>query len=126
MGTVRDIMKKEVITVKEKDSLEALCKLLVSKKLSGVPVIGDKENLVGFISERDIITAVGKGNFKNKKVSDVMTRKVFSVDHDRPIEQVSQIFTDKPLRYVPVTKGDKLVGIVSRKDVINKLLGQYY
>lgn len=126
MGTVRDIMKKEVVTVKEKDSLETLCKLLVSKKLSGVPVIGDKEKLVGFISERDIIMAVGKGNFTDKKVSDVMTRKVFSVEDDRPIEQVSQIFTDKPLRYVPVTKGDKLVGIISRKDVINKLLGQYY
>ncbi|MFH1752715.1 MAG: CBS domain-containing protein, partial [Candidatus Omnitrophota bacterium] len=126
MGTVRDIMMKDVATVSKGESLQNVCKLLTSKRLSGVPVVDAKRNLAGFISERDIITAFGEGKFAKKKVSDVMTRKVFSIEDDRPIDQVSQIFTDKPFRYVPVTKGDKLVGIVSRRDIISKLLGQYY
>ena len=126
MGTVRDIMTKDVATVGAAESIQSACKLLVNKKLSGVPVVDAKKNLVGFISERDIITAVGAGGLAGMKVSDVMTKKVFSVEDHSPMEYVSQIFTDKPFRYVPVTKGDKLVGIVSRRDVISKLLGQYY
>ncbi|MDB4349709.1 CBS domain-containing protein [Omnitrophica bacterium] len=126
MATVKDIMVKKVVTVSEDESLEGVCKLLVTRRLSGVPVVDKKNNLAGFISERDIIAAVGTGDFADKRVSDVMTRKVVSVEEDKPIEQVSQIFTDKPIRHIPVTKSSRLVGIVSRKDIINKLLGQYY
>jgi CBS domain-containing protein len=126
MGTVRDIMIKEIVTVKETETLEKVCKLLVSKKLSGIPVVGPGDDLVGFISERDIIAAVGSKNFQAKKTGDVMTRKVVSIDESTPVDQISQLFTDKPFRYIPVTRGGRLVGIVTRKSVINKLLGQYY
>ena len=126
MATVKEVMVKKVITVSQHESLSKVCRLLVSQKLSGVPVIDEEKNLVGFISERDIIAAVGSKNFQNKKVSDVMTRKVLSIDENTPMDHISQAFTDKPFRYIPVTKGGKLVGIVSRKDVINRLLGQYY
>lgn len=126
MTAVREIMVKKVVTVNAGESLEGVCKLLVSKKLSGVPVVNADAKLVGFISERDIIAAIGSGSFKGKKVSDVMTRNVLSIDEEDPADKISQLFTDKPFRYIPVTKNDKLVGIVSRKDVINKLLGQYY
>lgn len=126
MATVKNIMVKQVVTINEDKSLKDICKLLISKKLSGIPVVNKKDDLTGFISERDIIKAVGEGSFSNKKVSDVMTKRVFTVEECKPAEQVSQIFTDKPFRYIPVTRGNKLVGIVSRKDVISKLLGQYY
>ena len=126
MATVKEIMTKDVITVSEKTTLKAVCTTLVSKRLSGVPVADSKGKLVGFISERDIIQAVGAGNFANKKVSDVMTHKVLSMEEDTPVEKISQVFTDKPFRYIPVTKKGRLVGIVSRKNVINRLMGQYY
>lgn len=126
MATVSEIMVKKVITINESESIKGVCKMLVSQKLSGVPVVDAKDNLVGFISERDIIAAVGSKGFEGMKVSDVMTRKVLSIEENTPMEQVSQLFTDKPFRYIPVTKSGKLVGIVSRKDVIGRLLGQYY
>ncbi len=126
MATVKDIMIKKVTVVNEDESLKVVCKALVSQKLSGLPVVDKKGGLVGFISERDIIAAVGSEDFVNMKVSDVMTHKVFSIEEDTPIEKISQAFTDRPYRYIPVTKDGKLVGVVSRKDVINKLLGQYY
>lgn len=126
MATVKDIMVKQVVTIREDKSLKDISKLLMSKKLSGIPVVNKKDDLAGFISERDIIKAVGEGSFSNKKVSAVMTKRVFTVEEGKPAEQVSQIFTDKPFRYIPVMKGNKLVGIVSRKDVITKLLGKYY
>ena len=126
MATVKDIMVKQVVTISEDRSLKDISKLLMSKKLSGIPVVNKKDDLTGFISERDIIKAVGEGSFSNKKISDVMTKRVFTVQEGKPAEQVSQIFTDKPFRYVPVMRGNKLVGIVSRKDVISKLLGKYY
>ena len=72
MTAVREIMVKKVVTVNAGESLEGVCKLLVSKKLSGVPVVNADAKLVGFISERDIIAAIGSGSFKGKKVSDVV------------------------------------------------------
>ncbi len=126
MTTVKEVMVKKVITVKGGESLKNVCKTLVTQKLSGVPVVDANAKLIGFISERDIIMAVGSNDFQDKKVSDVMTRKVVSIEENIPVDQISQVFTNKPFRYIPVTKSGKLVGIVSRKDVINKLLGQYY
>lgn len=126
MTAVKEIMMKKVATVNNDISLEKVCKFLVSKKLSGAPVVDKNGNLSGFISERDIIQAVGSKNFQRKKARDVMTRKVVSIEDSTPLDQISQIFTDKPFRYIPVTKKGKLVGVVSRKDVINRLLGQYY
>jgi len=126
MATVKDVMITKVVTVNEAESLKKVCGILVSKKLSGVPVVDAKDNLVGFISERDIIQAVGSKDFQKDIVSNVMTSKVVSIEENAPIDQISQLFTNKPFRYIPVTKDGKLTGLVSRKDVINKLLGQYY
>ena len=126
MSTVKEIMVKKAITAKEDTPLGRVCRTLVSKKLSGLPVVDPKDNLVGFISERDIIQAICTKDFQRKKVSDVMTRKVISVEENTPIDQLSRLFTDKPFRYIPATKSGRLVGVVSRKDVINRLLGQYY
>ena len=124
MATVKEVMVRKDITVDRGESLGRVCKILVTQKLSGIPVVDKEDRLVGFVSERDIIMAASKGDFQDKKVSDVMVKKVVSIEENAPADQLSQLFTDKPFRYIPVTKSDRLVGIVSRKDVINKLLGK--
>jgi len=124
--TIKHIMEKKVATINENESIEKVCRILVSKKLSGIPVVGKHDQLTGFISERDIIKAVGDGRCSEKMVSDVMRRDVFAMEEDSPAEQVAKVFTDKPYRYIPVIKKGRLVGIVSRRDMINKLMGQYY
>ena len=126
MLKVKDIMTKEVITIPEEMSVQEICATLIKHRLSGLPVIDKKKNLVGFVSERDIITSVNRKDFPGKKARDVMSKQVFSVKEDMSTEEVSKLFTEKPIRYVPVRRGNKVVGIISRKDVISRLLGQYY
>jgi CBS domain-containing protein len=126
MAVLKDIMKKNVKIIKESASLRELSKLLIKNKLSGVPVIDSNKNLAGFVSERDIIGAVASGDFGDKKVKDIMTKKVIFLEDYTSLEVVSKVFTEHPIRCMPVTRKKKLIGIVSRKDVISKLLGQYY
>lgn len=126
MLKVKDIMTREVITVPQDMNVQEICDTLIKHRLSGLPVIDKKRTLVGFVSERDIITSVNRKDFLTKKAKDVMSKKVFSVKEDMSTEEVSKMFTDKPIRYLPVRRGNKVVGVISRKDVINRLLGQYY
>ena len=126
MLKVKDIMTKTVVTVSQDMNVREICSLLIKHRLSGLPVTDKKGNLVGFVSERDIITSVSLNDFLEKKAKDIMTKKVFSVKENMSTDQASRIFTEKPFRYVPVTRGTKVVGIISRKDVIDRLLGQYY
>ncbi len=126
MATAKEIMDKKVITVNESDSLQDASKVLVKKRLSGIPVVNKKGSLIGFISERDIIAAVSSNNFQKMKVSDAMVCKVTSVEENTPLEHISHLFTNKPVRRIPVTRKGRLIGIVSREDIINRLLGHYY
>jgi CBS domain-containing protein len=121
-----DIMSKKAVTVKNDTSVQRICEVLTHNRMSGVPVVNEKNKLVGFISERDIIMAVNKKTFIQSEAGQLMTKKVFCVKEDMPVDQISRIFTEKPYRYVPVVKNNKVIGIISRKDVISKLLGQYY
>lgn len=126
MLKVKDIMSKAVVSVSRESDVREVCALLTENKLSGLPVVDKKGALVGFISERDIISAVNRENFPGKKAKDIMVRKVVSVSENMSVEEAGRIFTEKPYRCLPVTRAKKIVGIISRKDVINRLLSHYY
>ena len=122
----KDIMQKKTVSVRHDATLKEASELLIKNKLSGIPVVNNKGNLIGFISERDIIEAISQDDFENKKTEDIMTKNVISINEDTSIEEVSRIFSKYPYRYIPVCRDKNIVGIISRKDVIEKLLGQYY
>ena len=126
MLKAKDIMRKNVEAISENTDVRKICGILIKNSVSGLPVVNSSKRLIGFISERDIITSISKYGFLKKKAKDVMTKKVVSVNEDVLIEQVSKIFTDRPFRYIPVVRKGAIVGIISRKEVINRLLGQYY
>lgn len=128
MISVKLIMEKKVPVVKAKTSLEDIAKILTKNKMTGIPVVDSKRKIIGFVSERDITAAVAKGlsGCAKKCAKDIMTKKVIAVNESDPVEKISKIFTSHPFRCLPVTKDQKIVGIISRKNVINRLLGQYY
>ena len=126
MTMAKDIMKKKVITVRDKAKVQEASRLLIEKKLSGVPVVDKNQNLVGFVSEKDIIQAIGSKKFLKRSVRDVMTRDVTSVEENASLDYISEVFTEKPLRRIPIVRGRKVGGVISRKDVIKRLMGHYY
>ncbi len=126
MLKAKDIMNKRFNTISEDTDVKKICALLTKYQVSGLPVVDDKGALRGFVSERDIIASVPKPHFLKKTAKDIMTRKVITVTEDAYAEKVSKIFTDKPYRIIPVVRKGVIAGVISRKEVIHRLLGQYY
>jgi CBS domain-containing protein len=111
----KDIMTREVITASPELSVRQLAMLLVKNQISGVPVADEHGEIVGLVSEADIIAKRGK------QVQAIMSQKVFSVDEDASIEEIAQLMTTHRIKRVPVMKQGKLVGIVSRADIVNTI-----
>lgn len=129
MSMVKTIMKKDFVKVSADISLEELSRILIKNTISGAPVVNRKTGvLIGFVSERDIIKALANDMICNKVVivSQVMNKNVVYVSEDTSVEKLSNIFAEHPFRYIPVVKNKKIIGIVSRKEIINKLMGYYY
>ena len=125
MTKIKDIMLKKVLTVTGNMPIEEVCDVLSKNKVSGVPVIDKSRKLIGYISEKDIIVSLSKKT-KCKKTSDAMNKKVFFIKENTSLHEVARIFSDEEYRRLPVVKNGKLVGIVSRKEIMRRLVEDYY
>ncbi|ACX72597.1 putative signal transduction protein with CBS domains [Methanocaldococcus vulcanius M7] len=152
---VKDVMKKP-ITVKDNDDLTEVIKLFREKRISGAPVLNDDGELVGIISESDIIktltthdedlnlilpspldlielplkTAIKIEEFKEDlkkalktKVKDVMTKDVVVAKPDMTINDAAKLMVEHKIKRLPVVDEDgKLIGIITRGDIIEALV----
>lgn len=125
MAKLKDLMEKKVIAVTGDMPVEQVCNILAENKLCGIPVIDKNRKLIGYVSEKDIIASVSK-KAKNKITKDIMNKNVFSIKDITTLHEVSRIFVEKPYRRLPVVKGSKLVGIISREDIVSHLIEEYY
>lgn len=126
MAYVRDVMKKEIIAAKAHEPIQHISKILTEKKISNMPVINGRGKLVGIVSEQDIIRAMESEKFMKLTAKDIMTKTVLSVKENDSLEYVSKIFIEHPYRRLPVTRSNKVVGIVTREDIINSFMSDYY
>ena len=126
MILVKEMMNKKVVAIKLTDSVKKICQVLTKNMITGVPVVDNKKEILGFVSERDIIAAVNKPNFMKKTAKELMVKDVYIVEDSASLNEVSLIFSKEIFRHLPVTRKGKLVGIITRKDIINQMLGHYY
>jgi len=126
----KDVMTKKVITVSSELSIRKLILLLLTERISGVPVVDAAGEVIGIISERDILKAVdrlikvkvsldeerqqGASNW----VDGIMTKEVIFVSEDDPIEDVCKLMSEKKIHRVPVMKGKKIVGINTSMNIL--------
>jgi CBS domain-containing protein len=117
--TAKDIMTTKVVTVNPSTSIEDAARLLVRRKISGVPVVDekDKTKVVGILTEADLLAAPSGA----KTVADVMKKRVVSVSPDTSVDEIAEILVKKKIKRVPVIDAGKLVGIVSRIDVLRAI-----
>jgi CBS-domain-containing membrane protein len=125
--TVEDYMTRRLVTFKPDQTMDQVLDLLLAKKISGGPVIDDKNNLVGVISEGDCLKEVVNGKYNNVPtlsglVRDHMATNVKSVAPDMNIFDLAQMFLNMRLRRFPVLKNGKLVGQISQKDVMRAVI----
>ena len=121
---VRDYMTQSLITFRpEQDVIEASL-MLAERRISGAPVVDDTGNLAGILSDTDCIRAMLKFGFDpdwRGLVSELMSPEVATVDIDDSILDVAQRFVEIRYRRYPVLEDNRVVGVVSRADVLRAL-----
>ncbi len=150
MLTAKDIMTRNVVTVKPDTSIEALASLLMEHHISGTPVVDEAGNLVGIVTENDLISrnkrlhiptvvsfldaAIYLESSKKfeqdvkrltaTRVGDICTKKVVTVAEDTSIEDIATVMSEKRVHLLPVVKAGKVLGIVGKRDVVKAIARQ--
>ncbi len=124
MLKVKDIMTKDVISVKRKTPIYEAVEVLLENDITGMPVIEDDMTLSGVITEKDCIRLFyADEDEKNKTVEYFMTRPAVYYEEDDSFQNICDFMRSHYFRRVPViSKEGKVVGIVSRPDVLRNIL----
>ena len=109
----KDIMTRDIITVTPNMSVKKLAMLLIKSQISGAPVSGKNGKIIGVVSEADIVAK------KGRDVRAIMSKKVISIAEETSVEQIARLMTTHGIKRLPVMRGDDVVGIVSRADIVN-------
>ncbi len=138
----RDVMTTAVVTVRPDTPVKEIARLLLTHHISGVPVVSEDGKLVGIVTEADLLykerPAVEEGGIlrllrrgqlaeaerkaEGQAARDVMTSPVVTVEEDTPLREVAALMARRQINRVPVVRGDQVVGIVSRADVLRALV----
>lgn len=114
----RDIMKCGLITVQRQTPIYEAIEILASRHITGLPVVDDCMNLVGIISEKDMLKLLYDPTVKPGKTEDFMTNEVVSFNHDDSLLDVCECLINNNFRRVPILNQGKVAGIISRADVM--------
>ena len=124
MERVKDIMTTEVVSVSAETPVYAAMRILVDSKITGLPVVGDDMVLEGVVSERDMLEHLYGGAGEDGTVGDIMTREVVTYSPEDDLMDLCEALVMHRFRRVPIVSDGKLVGLVSRGDIIQHLLRQ--
>ncbi len=136
-----DVMTPHVICVGPQASAKSIAKLMADRGISGVPVIDSTKRVIGMISEGDLLRRIETGTEPDhawwlamkastetmtreyvqshaRRAKDIMTRDVVTISPNTELSEVATLLETKHIKRVPVVKNDKLIGIVSRANLI--------
>jgi CBS-domain-containing membrane protein len=131
-----DVMTTEVATIAEDETVSDAATLMLKRRVSALPVVNNAGELVGIVSEGDLIrrarSATGRSWWlslvadptaefvrdQGTRVKDVMTRSVISVSRGTSLSEIARVLESKNIKRVPVIEGGQLVGLVSRADIL--------
>ena len=116
---VKEIMTTPVVTAPADASPATVAALLREHRISGVPVVDAAGAVVGLVSEYDLLSRTGA------TAGEVMSTAVISVTEDTDVDEVRHLLVDRRIHRVPVLAGARLVGIVSRGDVVALLVTEW-
>jgi CBS domain-containing protein len=121
---VRDYMKPVSLSFTIDTSVEEVVKALVKHKAVGGPVLDGDKKLVGFVTEKDLLKQMLNDSYyceDHQVVSEIMRKNPLSVSPDENIMELAERMTNRMPKMYPVLEGEKLVGIITRSDVLKAL-----
>jgi CBS domain-containing protein len=121
----KDIMVTKLVTLSPTIGLREAAKLLLKNRISGAPVVNEQGQLLGIFSEKDLMTALIDAVYDelpSSEVSAYMSRQLHTIEEDTDLLSIAQVFLTKNLRRLPVVREGKLVGQISRRDVMSAVV----
>lgn len=115
--SVRTIMSTDIISMDHSQSLKEAVNKMLDNNIGSIPVLNEKHNIVGIITERDFALSLA-GLLTDEIVEDIMIKDVITTTPGTPIESTTKIMVRNNLRRIPVVSGNKLVGIITSTDVL--------
>ena len=122
MFDTKTIMTTDVIAVKRNTPISHVAEILVDNDITGLPVVNDDMTLAGIISEKDVLCLLSDLEDESAKVEDFMTKDVVSFDENEDLIAICECLVNNNFRRVPIVADGKLVGIISRRDIIRNIL----
>lgn len=122
MFKAKDVMKTNLITVDRRTGIHEAIRILVKNNITGLPVVNDDMSLAGIISEKDVLGLLYNIEDKPGNVEDFMTEEVVCFDQEDSLIDITESLLGSNFRRVPILKDGKLVGIISRKDIVAYIL----
>jgi CBS domain-containing protein len=119
---ISEIMTEAAVVDSPGDSLEAAARKMWEQQTGSLLVL-DGDDLLGIVTERDVLRAVATGTPMDTPVSEVMSKDLITVEPGVSLREAAGIMTDKWIRHLPVIEGSKLLGIVSQRDLAGVLAG---
>lgn len=122
--TVGEIKKGNTLFAKEANAVFDVASLLLDSHESGMPVVSEEDRVVGFISEQDILMALrGSRRLEDITVREIMNPIVVVAEEDATLEEASRAMEDLHIHRLPVVRGERLIGTITRHDLIRAWLG---
>lgn len=124
---VSDYMTTKLITFKSDESIDKVIDSLIKHRISGGPVVNEKHELIGIISEGDCIKQISESRYYNMPMNDqtvenCMVKNVDTIDGDMNIFDAANVFLESKHRRFPIVENGKLVGQISQKDILKAAL----
>jgi CBS domain-containing protein len=117
MPKVKDKMTFDVVSIGATKDVPEAAQLMLEEKRGALPVTEDGD-LVGILTDRDIISQVAKGEgLDGKSVRDLMTEKLVTIGPEQDLDEARQLMADYQLDGILVTYGDRLLGIISEVEI---------
>ncbi|MBX2841747.1 MAG: CBS domain-containing protein [Flammeovirgaceae bacterium] len=121
--SIEKYMDKNEVTLSDSMTIVDACELIIKHKLTGSPVLDKDRNIVGMLTEKDCLRLILESSYnnmpmQNKKVSEYMSKNVKTVSTENDLLDVANQFLNSHFRKYPVVHNGKLVGQVSRRDIL--------
>jgi CBS domain-containing protein len=119
---ISDVMTEAAVTDRPDDSLAQAARKMWEQQTGSLLVL-EGEDLLGIITERDVLKAVAAGTPLDTPVSELMSKDLITVEPETSLREAAAIMSEKWIRHLPVLEAGKLLGIVSQRDLAGVLAG---
>jgi len=123
---VSEIMESRVVAAKTNATCSSLAQKMLSGFISGLPVTDDEGHVIGIVTEFDILKVLRNGANLSKTAKDIMSDKPICLEANQSVEEAIDLMTRHHILRIPVVSGGKLVGIVSRTDVLRAFVKEEF